>query len=67
VPIGELATFTFSRGPAMIRDEDGLLTGYVFLDLNTRDYGGFVDDATSMLNAKLETARRLYLPVVWRV
>ncbi|HSK43377.1 MAG TPA: CusA/CzcA family heavy metal efflux RND transporter, partial [Candidatus Binatia bacterium] len=54
VPIGELATFSFSRGPAMIRDEDGLLTGYVFLDLNTRDYGGFVNDATGMLNAKLK-------------
>jgi Cu(I)/Ag(I) efflux system membrane protein CusA/SilA len=54
VPIGELATFTFSRGPAMIRDEDGLLTGYVFLDLNTRDYGGFVNDATRMLNARLK-------------
>ena len=54
VPIGELATFTFSRGPAMIRDEDGMLTGYVFLDLNTRDYGGFVNDATRMLNAKLK-------------
>jgi len=54
VPIGELATLTFSRGPAMIRDEDGLLTGYVFLDLNTRDYGGFVNDATRMLNAKLK-------------
>ncbi|MGZ4858372.1 MAG: efflux RND transporter permease subunit [Candidatus Angelobacter sp.] len=54
VPIGELATFTFSRGPAMIRDEDGLLTGYVFLDLNTRDYGGFVNDATRMLSAKLK-------------
>ena len=54
VPIGELASFTFSRGPAMIRDEDGLLTGYVFLDLNTRDYGGFVNDATKMLNAKLK-------------
>ncbi|MGZ7107135.1 MAG: efflux RND transporter permease subunit, partial [Candidatus Angelobacter sp.] len=54
VPIGELATFSFSRGPAMIRDEDGLLTGYVFLDLNTRDYGGFVNDATRMLNARLK-------------
>src|SRR5579859_7740346 len=54
VPIGELASFTFSRGPAMIRDEDGLLTGYVFLDLNTRDYGGFVSDATRMLNARLK-------------
>ena len=26
----------------MIRDEDGQLTGYVFVDLNTSDYGGFV-------------------------
>jgi copper/silver efflux system protein len=54
VPIGELATFSFARGPAMIRDEDGMLTGYVFLDLNTRDYGGFVNDATRMLNARLK-------------
>ena len=67
VPIGELATISFSRGPAMIRDEDGLLTGYVYLDLNTKDYGGFVNDATRMLNARTETARRLYLPVVRRV
>ena len=26
----------------MIRDEDGALTGYVYIDLNTNDYGGFV-------------------------
>jgi Cu(I)/Ag(I) efflux system membrane protein CusA/SilA len=38
----------------MIRDEDGLLTGYVYLDLNTKDYGGFVSDATHLLNARLK-------------
>jgi Cu(I)/Ag(I) efflux system membrane protein CusA/SilA len=54
VPIGELASISFSRGPAMIRDEDGLLTGYVYLDLNTKDYGGFVSDATHLLNARLK-------------
>ncbi|HEX2330624.1 MAG TPA: CusA/CzcA family heavy metal efflux RND transporter [Candidatus Angelobacter sp.] len=54
VPIGELASISFSRGPAMIRDEDGMLTGYVYLDLNTRDYGGFVNDATRLLNEKLK-------------
>jgi copper/silver efflux system protein len=54
VPIGELASISFSRGPAMIRDEDGLLTGYVYLDLNTKDYGGFVSDATRLLNARLK-------------
>jgi copper/silver efflux system protein len=54
VPIGELAAISFSRGPAMIRDEDGLLTGYVYLDLNTKDYGGFVSDATHLLNTRLK-------------
>jgi copper/silver efflux system protein len=54
VPIGQLAKISFSRGPAMIRDEDGQLTGYVYIDLNTKDYGGFVKDATNLLNHKLK-------------
>src|SRR6267142_57062 len=29
IPISQVATVYFSRGPAMIRDEDGLPTGYV--------------------------------------
>ncbi len=53
VPIGQLAQVSFSRGPAMIRDEDGQLTGYVYFDLNTKDYGGFVNDATNLLSQKL--------------
>jgi copper/silver efflux system protein len=54
VPIGQLAKISFSRGPAMIRDEDGQLTAYVYIDLNTKDYGGFVKDATNLLNQKLK-------------
>ena len=38
----------------MIRDEDGALTGYVYLDLKTKDYGGFVDQADKLLRSKLE-------------
>ena len=53
IPISEVAKVYFSRGPAMIRDEDGLLTGYVYLDLATKDYGGFVDKANRLLNEKL--------------
>ncbi len=56
VPLGALAKISFSKGPAMIRDEDALLTGYVYLDLNTRDYGGFVSRADKLLH------ERLYLP-----
>jgi copper/silver efflux system protein len=54
VPLGELAKISFSKGPAMIRDEDAALTGYVYLDLNTRDYGGFVSRADRLLQEKLQ-------------
>jgi Cu(I)/Ag(I) efflux system membrane protein CusA/SilA len=54
VPIAQLAKISFSRGPAMVRDEDGQLTGYVYFDLNTKDYGGFVNDATQLLNQNLK-------------
>lgn len=54
IPISEAAKISFSRGPAMIRDEDGQLTGYIYIDLNTTDYGGFVDQASNMLRQKLQ-------------
>jgi copper/silver efflux system protein len=54
IPIEQVAKISFSRGPAMIRDEDGQLTGYVYLDLNTKDYGSFVQQASSLLRDKLK-------------
>jgi Cu(I)/Ag(I) efflux system membrane protein CusA/SilA len=54
IPISEVAKVSFSRGPAMIRDEDGQLTGYIYIDLNTTDYGGFVDEASKMLRQQLQ-------------
>ena len=53
IPISEVAKISFSRGPSMIRDEDGALTGYVYIDLKGSDYGGFVNKATNLLNQKL--------------
>src|SRR5205823_295249 len=53
IPIEQVAKIYFSRGPAMIRDEDGQLTGYVYIDLNTKDYGGFVNQASNLLRQKL--------------
>jgi Cu(I)/Ag(I) efflux system membrane protein CusA/SilA len=53
IPIAEVARISFSRGPAMIRDEDGALTGYVYIDLNTKDYGGFVTNANNLFRQKL--------------
>ena len=56
IPIDEVARISFSRGPSMIRDEDGALTGYVYIDLNTKDYGGFVQRAETALRQKLKLA-----------
>src|SRR6184192_3783888 len=53
IPLGQVAQISLSRGPAMIRDEDGALTGYVYIDLKTRNYGGFVSRASDELRAKL--------------
>jgi Cu(I)/Ag(I) efflux system membrane protein CusA/SilA len=54
IPVSQVAKVYFSRGPAMIRDEEGLLTGYVYLDLATKDYGGFVAKADRLLREKLQ-------------
>jgi Cu(I)/Ag(I) efflux system membrane protein CusA/SilA len=54
IPIGEVAKISFARGPSMIRDEDAELTGYVYIDLNTHDYGGFVTKADRLLRQKLK-------------
>jgi len=53
IPVSEVARVYYSRGPAMIRDEGGLLTGYVYLSLKTSDYGGFVKRANALLEQKL--------------
>jgi Cu(I)/Ag(I) efflux system membrane protein CusA/SilA len=53
IPLGQVARISFSHGPAMIRDEDGKLTGYIYIDLKSSDYGGFVGAASQRLHDKL--------------
>jgi Cu(I)/Ag(I) efflux system membrane protein CusA/SilA len=53
LPLGEVARVSLAKGPSMIRDEDAALTGYIYLDLNTNDYGGFVNRADRLLREKL--------------
>ncbi len=54
VPLSSVARISFSRGPAMIRDEGGQLTGYVFIDLKTNDYGSFVNKAKQLLTREMK-------------
>jgi Cu(I)/Ag(I) efflux system membrane protein CusA/SilA len=45
VPLGQLADLKMVTGPSMIRNENGLLSGYVFVDMAGRDLGGYVEEA----------------------
>ncbi len=45
VPMAQLADIRLSSGPGMIRDENGRLCGYVYVDVSGRDVGGYVDEA----------------------
>ena len=61
VPIIELAEITLTTGPSMIRDENGMLAGYVFVDIAGRDVGSYVDEAKKavMQNVTLPTGYSL--------
>lgn len=49
-PLAHFAEITLTPGPAMIRDENGQLAGYVYIDTVTRDVGGYVDRAKRVVD-----------------
>jgi Cu(I)/Ag(I) efflux system membrane protein CusA/SilA len=54
VPLAQLAALRFVNGPPMIRDENGMLAGYVFLDMTGRDVGGYVEDLKRVVREKVQ-------------
>ena len=53
IPLGELARVKIATGPAMIRNEDGLLTGYVFVDVAGRDISSYVEEASRVVREQV--------------
>ncbi len=45
VPVAQLADIKLVQGPAMLRNENGFLSGYVYVDVAGRDIGSYVDEA----------------------
>ena len=56
VPMQQLADLRLTTGPAMLRNENGLLTSYVYVDFNTAelDVGHYVATAKAAVDAKLK-------------
>src|SRR5256886_7292653 len=61
VALSELATIRMVSGPAMLRDEDGLLTEYVFVDVGGRSPGDRSEEHTSELQSQSNLVCRLLL------
>ncbi|MGH7198454.1 MAG: efflux RND transporter permease subunit [Candidatus Omnitrophota bacterium] len=49
IPLAQLADIRLAQGPAMIRDENGRLSGYVYVDITGRDIGGYVNEAKKIV------------------
>ena len=54
IPMAQLADLRMVEGPGMIRDENGLLSGYVYVDVAGRDLGSYVDEARHVVHEKVE-------------
>jgi len=56
IPIGQIADIKLLSGPSMIRDENGRLSGYVYVDLDTSklDIGSYVAQAKKVVSEKVQ-------------
>ena len=53
IPVSQLASIKTVSGPSMIRNEDGLLTGYVYVDISGRDQNSYIEEAGRLLREKV--------------
>ncbi len=61
VPITLLADINFSTGPSEIRNEDGQKVGYVFIDVEGKDYEGYVNEAKEIIRSNVDLPPGYYL------
>lgn len=54
IPMAELADIKLISGPGMIRDENGRLGGYVYVDVAGRDVGSYVEEAKKIVSKQVQ-------------
>ncbi len=54
IPVSQLADIRMTSGPGMLRDENGMLNGYVYVDVSGRDVGSYVDEAKELVREKVK-------------
>ncbi len=61
VPLSQLGRIEAVMGPPMIKNEMGSLNGWVYVDIQGRDIGGYVDDAKRAVAESLKLPPGYYL------
>ena len=54
IPLSQLADIKLVAGPSMIRDENAMLNGYVYVDVAGRDVGSYVEEAKQLVRDKIK-------------
>jgi len=54
IPLAQIADIKLTTGPAMLRNENGMLNGYVYIDVAGRDVGGYVEEAKKLVRAHIK-------------
>jgi copper/silver efflux system protein len=53
IPLGQLADIRLVNGPSMLRNENGFLAGYVYVDIVGRDVGSYVEAAKRIVSKEI--------------
>ncbi len=61
VPVGEIAELSYHTGPPSIRDENGQLVGFVFVDVTTDNIDGYVQAANDRLSQRIHYPPGYYI------
>jgi hypothetical protein len=61
VPISLLADLRYRTGPPSIRDENGQLVGYVFVDITSSDINGYVKAASQRISQVVNFPQGYYI------
>jgi len=61
IPISMLADISYQTGPPSIRNENGQLVGFVFVDITSDDIQGYVDAAAKRISEKVQFPPGYYI------
>ena len=61
IPISMLADISYKTGPPSIRNENGQLVGFVFVDITSDDIQGYVDAASKRINETVKFPTGYYM------